>query len=191
MTKKKKKIIEAVIETLSENFNYDEFSMSKIAEKVGIGKSTIYEYFDSKSDLLIETIKGIVDLYIKQILIHDLTNLNFHDAFVMQILNIIECDFNKNAVFHIFTQLDLVVKVKEKEIKEKMEDAKKKVLERFAYIFHKGVEEKIITASYDAKTEALISGLLSTMICRQINNSIGANEEIAEYLYNVVVKILN
>ena len=50
----------------------------------------------------------------------------------------IECDFNKNAVFHIFTQLDLVVKVKEKEIKEKMEDAKKKVLERFAYIFHNG-----------------------------------------------------
>ena len=191
MSSTKEKIIEAVIETLNENFNYDEFSMSKIADKVGIGKSTIYEYFDSKSDLLIETIKGIVDLYIKQILINDLTSLNFHDAFVMQILDIIKCDFNKNAVFHIFTQLDLVVKVKEEEIKEKMEDAKKTVLERFAYIFHKGVEEGIITASYDAKTEALISGLLSTMICRQINNSIGTNEEIAEYLYNVVVKILN
>lgn len=191
MASTKEKIIEAVIETLNENFNYDEFSMSKIADKVGIGKSTIYEYFDSKSDLLIETIKGIVDLYIKQILIHDFTNLNFHDAFIMQILDIITCDFNKNAVFHIFTQLDLVVKVKEEEIKKIMEDAKKTVLERFAYIFHKGVEEGIITASYDAKTEALISGLLSTMICRQINNSIGTNEEIAEYLYNAVVKILN
>ncbi len=191
MASTKEKIIEAVIETLNENFNYDEFSMSTIADKVGIGKSTIYEYFDSKSDLLIETIKGIVDLYIKQILIHDLTNLNFHDAFVMQILDIIKCDFNKNAIFHIFTQLDLTPQVKEEKIKEKMEEAKKIVLERFAYIFNKGIEEKIINATYDVKTEALISGLLSTMICRQINNSVGTNEEVAEYLYDVVIKILN
>ena len=191
MATTKEKIIEAVALTLNENFNYDELSMSAIAEKVGIGKSTIYEYFESKSDLLVETIKGIVDLYIKQILEHDLTNLNFHDAFTTQILDMINCGFNKRVTLKIFTQLDFVLKVKEQEIKEKIEEGKKEILARFSEIFNKGLAEKVINYTYDVRVETLVGGIISAMICQQMNEPVGTNEELAEYLYGVLVKVLN
>lgn len=191
MASTRDKIIEAVAETLNENFNYDELSMSAIAEKVGIGKSTIYEYFESKSDLLIETVKGIVDLYIKQILIHDLINLNFHDAFTAQILDMINCGFNKRVIVKIFTQLDVVIKVKEQEIKEKIEEGKNQLLARFALIFNKGLKEKVINYTNDERVETLVTGIISAMICQQMNKPMGTNEELAEYLYEVMVKVLN
>ena len=35
------------------NIGFDEISMSSLAVEVGIGKSTIYDYFTSKIDLLL------------------------------------------------------------------------------------------------------------------------------------------
>ena len=55
MSTTKEKIIDTVTQLLSNNVGFDEISMSSLAMEVGIGKSTIYEYFTSKVELFIYT----------------------------------------------------------------------------------------------------------------------------------------
>lgn len=42
-------------------------SMSRVANEAAIGKSTIYEYFDSKEDLMCQTILYVIKVYIDKI----------------------------------------------------------------------------------------------------------------------------
>jgi len=59
--KRKKEIIEATLELFSEK-GYEATSMSQIAELAGIGKGTIYEYFESKEELILNAVKAWVEL---------------------------------------------------------------------------------------------------------------------------------
>ena len=58
----KDKIVDTVIELLQQNVKYEEISMTMVAEKVGIGKSTIYDYFNTKSELLIVSVYKYINI---------------------------------------------------------------------------------------------------------------------------------
>ena len=58
---------------------YHAANIVDIAEKAGIGKGTIYEYFNSKNSLFIEAVKFNVENYRKQIAIKTKEQNNFHD----------------------------------------------------------------------------------------------------------------
>jgi len=55
-TQRKRQIVEAAL-TLFAELGYDNASISEIAEKAGISKGLIYNYFRSKEDLLLEVIQ--------------------------------------------------------------------------------------------------------------------------------------
>ena len=54
--KRRKEIINATLEVFSER-GYEATSMSQIAKLAGIGKGTIYEYFESKEEIILNAIK--------------------------------------------------------------------------------------------------------------------------------------
>ena len=55
--KRKKEIVLATLEVFSEK-GYEATSMSQIAKLAGIGKGTIYEYFESKEELILNAVKA-------------------------------------------------------------------------------------------------------------------------------------
>ncbi|MCD6218107.1 TetR/AcrR family transcriptional regulator [bacterium] len=57
--KRKNEILEASLFTFARN-GYNATGIADIADRVGIGKSTVYEYFDTKADLFIETFRWFV-----------------------------------------------------------------------------------------------------------------------------------
>lgn len=65
--RRRKEIIDAAMEVFGAN-GFHKAKMGEIAEKAGIGKGTIYEYFGSKKDLFEEMLKFIVDIYFDGVL---------------------------------------------------------------------------------------------------------------------------
>ncbi|WP_312652837.1 TetR/AcrR family transcriptional regulator [Aminipila sp.] len=62
---KKQKILEAAYLLFSEN-GYKQTKISDIAATAGIGKGTVYEYFDSKESLLIEIFSTGIEEYMAE-----------------------------------------------------------------------------------------------------------------------------
>jgi AcrR family transcriptional regulator len=59
--KRKREIALATLEVFAEK-GYEATSMSQVAELAGIGKGTIYEYFESKEELILSTVEAWVEL---------------------------------------------------------------------------------------------------------------------------------
>ena len=63
---RKDEILEAVINVFQQEGFSTDLKLSQIAEKVNIGKSTIYEYFKTKDEIYKEAILKIIQTHIDQ-----------------------------------------------------------------------------------------------------------------------------
>ena len=63
----KQKILEAALENFAKH-GYHSSSISSIAKKAGIAKGLLYNYFDSKEDLLYELMIGMLVEYVDEIM---------------------------------------------------------------------------------------------------------------------------
>ncbi len=63
----KQKILNAALETFAKH-GYHSSSISSIAKKAGIAKGLLYNYFDSKEDLLYELMIGMLVQYVDEIM---------------------------------------------------------------------------------------------------------------------------
>lgn len=75
---KRGKIMEAAVEAFSKK-GYHQTRMEEIAAEAGIGKGTIYEYFDSKLQLLQQTMETSLLLYYAAIGDEECSRLHFED----------------------------------------------------------------------------------------------------------------
>ena len=63
-TEKKRRAILNAAENLFLSRRFDQVTLDEVCRKAGVGKGTIYRYFDSKEELLAEVIlSGMDDLY--------------------------------------------------------------------------------------------------------------------------------
>ncbi|HZK38225.1 MAG TPA: TetR/AcrR family transcriptional regulator [Clostridia bacterium] len=99
---RKIEIIEAAIKVFGEN-GYHGGKVGNIAEKAGIGKGTVYEYFSSKKEIFQQMLKYVFETYMKEAKKTTLGRdsardkftalLNYHLDFVDQYINAIEQTF--------------------------------------------------------------------------------------------------
>jgi len=64
---KAERIYDAVLNLVNEQRNPAQITISEIADKSGIGKGTVYEYFSSKEDLFLKTFDHLITLIIKDV----------------------------------------------------------------------------------------------------------------------------
>ncbi len=82
---RKIEIIEAAIRVFGE-YGYHEGKMEEIADKAGIGKSTIYEYFSSKKEIFQKMLQHVFETYIEEVQKATLKKSSARDKF-MALLN--------------------------------------------------------------------------------------------------------
>jgi AcrR family transcriptional regulator len=87
MQKTKDKILNVVIQYIKENENIENITISKLAKRAGIGKSTIYEHFESKEDIITQTYNHLLNKY-KNILSSEIQGTDFKSAFIEQVSKI-------------------------------------------------------------------------------------------------------
>lgn len=80
MNEKQTRIVEAFMCLATDNPNLNEISVKMIAEKAGIGKGTVYEYFDSKDEVIQEAVVLIIDSMFKNYLVDDYKGLNYEES---------------------------------------------------------------------------------------------------------------
>ncbi len=62
---KKEKIYDAVMQLIKEGKNMKTIKVSEIADRAGIGKGSIYLYFASKDDVIVEAAKHFLNTWLK------------------------------------------------------------------------------------------------------------------------------
>ena len=185
MQSTKDKILSAVLAHIKEGTQLDHITISKIANEAEIGKSTVYEYFNSKEDMILETYHYLFDYY-DLILTADSEHMDFKSAFIEQIKRVLfvmkDAKLIMNAIMNFDQQIFLNYG---KQLEGCASDIRDKMKTRFESIIHLGVIEGII----DTKTPQpyigqVIQAIISRLLFQYVNGAIEIEEEkLCELIY--------
>ena len=192
MQSTKDKILSVLVSYIKEGVNLDGISLSKIASEAEIGKSTVYEHFANKEEMICETYNYLLSQY-EDILTSDINSMDFKGAFIEQIQKILFVmkdaktlmDAIMNNHHDAFMRFDDSIPKHMKKIQEKMN-------ERFTGIIYLGVVEGVLEAKEPKPyirnvVQAIVSGLLY----QYVNKEIEINEkDLCELIFTHVVKLL-
>ncbi len=188
----KNRIIETVEKQLSRDFNYDNISMSAIAEEIGIAKSTIYEYFSSKKQMMIEVTMHLFEDIINKIISFPIDGLTFKECFLKQMDAIIDMALKSKATVELIQKNTITEDIKENH--NICENAKlffNKIYIRIYNILCKGVEEGTIKFSGDQDFAEIYFGFLIGNIYNYVNNCKMDREKFNSLVYEGTVKLFN
>ncbi|NLW23232.1 MAG: TetR/AcrR family transcriptional regulator [Tissierellia bacterium] len=137
MEDKRENIIRSAIEEFSK-YGYHGTRMENIAKRAGIGKGTIYGYFDSKKTLFYEMIKHGIDEYIRglnALLSQDKTLeeklydiYDFHKSYLKQFMDFRQVIMREREVLPKELMVDILKDLKE--IPHSMEKAIKEAIQK-------------------------------------------------------------
>lgn len=187
----KDRIIEVVIEYIKQDIDVSQVSLSEIAKKADIGKSTVYEYFENKEQLICDTYLYMLTEYEKK-LFKPLVKQTFKSAFVEQIERILNAMKNaKNLVETIFSQQKHISYMNDKLIDQRLKEIKDKMEERFLDIFTQGVMQGVIEQDieYQKTRGYVIQALITGLLFQFINEQMDIDEKaLLDLVYEEVLK---
>lgn len=170
MNEKREKILNTVLSFLSHSDREDSLTISNVANALDMGKSTIYEYFNSKDAMIQSAFELMLEKNREAILNDDeLKTLSFKKAFTNHMNRILELAQN-NVFIKDFSHHPDILKLPEK-TKEAMfqsiQENNGYLEEALRKIFDKGAKEGIlqhdIRHSRFRTIEAMIFGFLIAM----------------------------
>ena len=195
---RKDQILDALVEIFRTQGIGADFTISQLATKVNIGKSTIYEYFKTKDELLQEAVCRVVDKSIETIKNHKLTDSNFEAQFKSELSNLFEIALNSRFLFNLITpNFKNVMPDEHREMMtEKIKSVSVFYQERFQTVFMKGIQEELLNPVQVAQSQMIISSLVIGSIVRLANAKMELEENMIienyiDQVYKTIIKISN
>jgi AcrR family transcriptional regulator len=192
---RKDQILDALIVTFNEKGFKTDFSMSELADCVGIGKSTLYEYFSNKDEILKDAVIKYVNLSIESVNIgSELVDLPFEEAFKKQLVIILSVASKSRNLLETINP-GFVQKLPEtmrEEMKQKMESTRDQIRDRFISFFAKGMKEGIFDPNVDIKKASVVTSLVVGSIITFSDPNLSIDiDEFVDNIYEGVLKIMN
>lgn len=188
----KDKIIEVIISYIKKDIDVSQISLSEIAKKADIGKSTVYEYFENKESLICDTYLYLFGYYEQQIL-KPLTESTYKKAFIEQVKRILNSMKDaKNLVETMMRQHSNESYLKNEVMDKKINEVSARIEKRFIEIMRLGVIEGLFSSeTEDIKTRGyVIQALISGLSFQYINKQTDLSEEgILNLIYNEVLRV--
>jgi AcrR family transcriptional regulator len=192
MSQTKDKIIQVLVDHIKQGNNLNDISLSQIALAAEIGKSTVYEHFKNKEEMISSTYAYLLNKY-QTILLEEIPLSEFKTSFILQIKRILcvmsDAKSIMDAIMNI--QLDGIPSLKV-EHQKLMESIQEQMNQRFTQIMQLGIvsgdiDIKHITPYSRHIIQALISGLLLQYVKDEMNLT---DDGICELIYEQVLKAL-
>ena len=187
----KDKIIETMIDFIKEDIDISQVSLSEIAKKAEIGKSTVYEYFSNKDELVFDTYMFMFNYY-ENLLTQPLKSVHFKAAFIEQVKMILDAMKDaKNIIETIMNKHHQINYPNQASFDRKLDVIKSKMEERFLSIFKMGVEQEIIRPPFkqDKTRGYVIQALINGLLFQYINDQTNLNEdELLNLIFDEVIK---
>ncbi len=193
MSSTKDKIIQVLVEHIKQGSNLNDLSLSKIAHEAEIGKSTVYEHFKSKEDMISSTYAYLLNQY-KSILLEPIEMVDFKSSFKVQILRILfvmrDAKNIMDAIMDI--QLDGIPSLKQ-EHQTLMENIQIEMNARFIEIMKLGIQSgEFDPTKVNPYAKYIIQSLISGLLLSYLKEDMGLTEDgITDLIYNQVLKALN
>ncbi len=192
---RKDQIIEAVIKRFQEEGFSTDLTITEIARSVDIGKSTVYEYFKSKDDVIKEALLKMSELNSERIFsIEGIESMKFEEAFKLQLEILFEIASESRMMFEVFSkdfQNQLPAAIQE-DLMIKMVEVKDLVEQRFVLIMIKGVTEGLISMDQDPISVNVMSGLVIGSMLRYSDSDTNLDiHKFVDRVYQAVLKIGN
>lgn len=195
---KKILIYEAALSLVDETHDFSQIKVADIAERANIGKGTVYEYFDSKEEVIGEALifmftRGIETL---ELLVKGKKGFKETYKYLLRNLNTIMSK-NRN-LFNFMTmnqrKLDFHTTIKSLMYK-RLEQLRKSYFEIIEKLVDMSLEEGIIKekpSRFEWQTAVLCS-MTCLVVHHQLEEDFSAipEEEVLEKAYNIYLKLLN
>lgn len=182
MNNKVDKIYEATIALISEKGVASNITIAEIANKALIGKGTIYEYFNTKEEVIA---KSIIHLFkLNNIELNDIvTNSNSLDEAISKIIDYKMETYAKNNMISAF--LIENSKIINKDFFNELNSEKNNFIKIFENLF-KRFDIKITSFEINIVSQIIMMAIMDYTNCHKIKNKEGLKEE----LFNIVMKII-
>lgn len=142
---KRELIIEAAIQVFSQK-GYHNTRMEEIAQAAGIGKGTIYEYFDSKLQLFQSMMEDSLQVYYQRLESHRLAEKPIVDRLIILIESHIKfCLENRELTKVLFG----ITEAPDKELLQWAMNLRKEKLERTRDMLAEGIDKEEFRADLD------------------------------------------
>jgi AcrR family transcriptional regulator len=191
---RKEEILDALIDIFTNQGISGNFTMKELAGKVNIGKSTIYEYFDTKDELLHQAVCRIIETGVKSVYSLEISE---EDSFEVSFKK--ELDF----LFSLSVNSSNLLKMINPGFENQMPDESKKEMmqqvnsvrnhynKKFEVLFQKGISEGVLVPENILTNSLMISSLIVGSIIRLGNLEVKIKEEeLKDYIDAVYVTVL-
>lgn len=190
----KTKILEIVIDLIKHDHRDADLTLSRIAKRANIGKSTIYEHFSNKQDLVYEASIYLIETYEKRFLMNQIDTLDFETAYKTSIHNMIEILKEAKSLFQ-FLLSDLKADESldfDERIKQCATKTQTKVGDFLRKILLIGVKEGKITSELNYELGMFLGGFLVGNVIQYVNGKFNIEEDrLIDQLYFYSLKLLN
>lgn len=196
---RREEILDAVLEIFQTKGISNDFTMSELASRLDIGKSTIYEYFKTKEEILTSAVVYMIDLLIEALLERTENNdLPFEEYLKTELAYLFDVATSSRLIMNGMTpqiKFALSDNCKE-ELKAKIKNVNVFYIEKFNSIFDRGIVEGVIPSTIDEYNEALITSIVAGGILRLSNPLLngGKTLDMKTYIdktYEAIILILN
>lgn len=162
LNEKKELIIQAFVKLYRTSKNYETISLKAIAVEAGIGKSTIYEYFDNKEDLISQALIYTFNKATTNVLVELDESLSFEESLRYLMKSLLNKSEEVEFIFSIqnIDVISMVSKVVKSDMIDKVMNFKDQVRDRFNLTFIKGITEGVVDHELLMKNHLMINSLV-------------------------------
>ena len=189
----KERILNTVLAFIKQGVDYDKLTMTEIAFASQIGKSTVYEYFKTKEELIFKTYQYLLDQY-ERMLSEPLSATCFKSQFYEQIKRIFDVMMDAKVIMEtLILGKETTFFSKKEQLQIQIQSIQSKMEKRFIDIFVLGNKEDVIQNKNPHPHDAhVIQAIINGLMMQYVNKEIQVNEqELFDIMYTYIVRLLN
>jgi len=185
------KILDATISYIKQEPNLSQVSISDIAAKADIGKSTVYEYFENKHALIEEAYSYLLDKY-QNILLKKINKKNFKNALMDQLSRILDVMEDVKVIMEVIMNAHSEMSfLRYDQCSIKIQRIQDKMTERYNHIFSIGVESGEIHPSNRPYASHIVQALISGLMFQYVDNKIDIERDaLIKLIYQEMIRII-